>query len=149
MCPVVFSALSLLYQGISNWWEKKLGSENREFAIPKVCYIERIYKTFVRAKWRELDFGLQNRYARYIGGSQYRESIAFQYVSSNIVHGQIHEALCSTHLLNNKKYNKCFLTICLYRLWSKRESHFCKSTQNKAFCWYPIYGYLWFQNDLD
>ena len=54
----------------------------------------------------EVDFGLQNRYARYIGGSQYGESIAFQCVSSNIVHGQIYETLWSTHLLNNKKYNK-------------------------------------------
>ena len=41
----------------------------------------------------EVDFGLQNRYARYIGGLQYGESIAFQYVSSNIVHGQIYETL--------------------------------------------------------
>ena len=38
--------------------ERKFGSSNRQFAITKVCYVDRIYKTFVRVKRREMEFGL-------------------------------------------------------------------------------------------
>ena len=57
LVSVVFSALSSLYRGIFRSRERKHGSQKREFAIRKVCYRERIYKTFVRVKQREMDFG--------------------------------------------------------------------------------------------
>ena len=69
----MFRALSLLCLGILGWRKRKFVSLNREFAIPKVRYIERIYKTFVRVKRRETDFGSRNQDVRFIGGLQYRE----------------------------------------------------------------------------
>ena len=39
------------------------------------------------------------------------------YTQCSIVQGQVNVTLCSTYFLNNKIYNRCFLTICFCRLW--------------------------------
>ena len=49
LISAVFSVLNWLYQGIFGSREKKYGSQKRQFALPKVRYTERIYKTFVKA----------------------------------------------------------------------------------------------------
>ena len=50
----MFSALSFLYRVIFGLRRRKYGSSNREFTIWNVRYTERIYKTFVRAKQKEM-----------------------------------------------------------------------------------------------
>ena len=49
LISAVFNALSWLYWGIFGSREKRYGSQKRQFALPKVRYTKRIYKTFVQA----------------------------------------------------------------------------------------------------
>ena len=42
------------------------------------------------------------------------------------MHSQIHLNLCSTYLLNDKNYEKRFLSICFYRLCLVRLIYFCR-----------------------
>ena len=58
LLAVVFSVLSLLYQGIFGLRKRKYGSRKREFAIQKVPYTEKIYKTFFRVNRGKWTFGV-------------------------------------------------------------------------------------------